>query len=329
MKRMRILSAGLLFAGLIVSGSLESYSSEKYAGDFLLLGSGARALGMGGAYVAMVDDAVSPYYNAAGLTGLKTREANLMHSEQFGGLANYNSISFAAPISETEAAGFTLLHYGVGGIPVTRLVDPSRALGDSNRVEVSYRTDSADYALFLGGAKRFRDNLSLGAAVKILRRTIGKNEALGYGIDIGVQYHLTKALRFGASFRDVTGTAVVWDVQSAGNSHETRDRIAATADAGAAYTGAIPWLGGNYAIAGSMLFFGDSPKVKGIDSMRLGFEYLLRDILAFRGGIAEGNGAFGLGLIRLPLLASTSLDYAFLSHAELDSTHRFSMNVKF
>lgn len=320
--------AGLTAVWMLVSGSIP-YSAENFAGDFLMLGSGARALGMGGAYVAMVDDAVSTYYNPAGLTGLRTREANLMHSEQFGGLANYNTLSLAAPLSETEAVGVTLLHYGVGGIPVTRLWDPSRAVSDSNRVEVAYRTDSADYALFLGGAKRIRNNLSLGAAVKILRRSIGKDTAFGYGIDLGLQYHLSPSLRLGATLRDVTGTAVVWDVQTTADDHETRDRIEPTADLGAAYTSVLPWMGGSYTVAASMPFFGDSAEVKGLDTMHLGFEYRFRDLLAFRGGLSEGNGSFGLGLTRLPLLASTSLDYAFLSHEELDSTHRFSMSVKF
>jgi hypothetical protein len=165
--------------------------------------------------------------------------------------------------------------------------------------------------------------------VKILRRSIGKDSAFGYGIDLGLQYHLTPALRLGASLRDITGTAVVWDVQTAADDHETRDRIEPTADLGAAYTGMLPWLGGNYTVAASMLFLGDSPEVKGLDTMHLGLEYRFRDLLSFRGGLSEGNGAFGLGLTRLPLLASTSLDYAFLSHEELDSTHRFSLSVRF
>ncbi len=329
MKGSSVVFTVLLTVCLFFVGTDASYSSEKFAGDFLALGSGARALGMGGAYVAVVDDAVSTYYNVAGLTGLMTREANLMHSEQFGGLENYNSLSFAAPLSEIDAVGVTLLHLGVGDIPVTRLWDPSRAVSDSNRVEVAYRTDSADYALFLGGARRFREDISIGAAVKILRRSIGRDTAFGYGIDLGAQYQLSESLRLGASFRDVTGTAIVWDVRSSAENHDTRDRIAATVDAGAAYTDDLPWFGGEYTVAASMLFFGDSPEVKGFSTMRLGVEYRYGDLLAFRGGFSEGSGTFGLGLTRLPLLASTSLDYAFLSHEALDSTHRFSMSVRF
>lgn len=321
--------AGMAALAAALALATPSFGAEKYAGDFLNLGSGARALGMGSAYVAVTDGAASSYYNPAGLLNLKSREASLMHSEEFGGMQNYNTLSIAAPLSETEAVGVTLLHLGVGDIPVTRLWDPSRAVSDSNRVEVAYRTDSADYALFLGGAKKVRDNLFLGATVKVLRRSIGKDTAFGYGIDLGVQYRVNQQLQVGAAFRDVTGTRVVWDVVSTADDHKTRDRIAPTLDTGAAWTDRLPWLGGKYTIAASMLYFGDSPSVKGIDTMHLGGEYWLRDILVFRGGYSEGNGTFGVGLNRLPLIASSSLDYAFLSHTSLDSTHRLSMSVRF
>ena len=78
-----------------------------------------------------------------------------------------------------------------------------------------------------------------------------------------------------------------------------------------------------------MLFFGDSPDVKGIKTMNFGLEYLVNDILAFRAGSAQGDGTFGMGLMRLPLISSSALDYAFLSHEEFDSTHRISMTIRF
>lgn len=309
--------------------SLPSLGAERYAGDYLALGSGARALGMGGAFVAVTDGAVSSYYNPAGLARLTGGEMNLMHSEQFGGLENYNSVSLASPMSPTEAVGITLIHLGVGDIPVTRLWDPSRALSDSNRVEVAYRTDAADYALFLAGGKRVSARLALGAAVKILHRSLGKDTAFGYGVDLGAQYRVSESLALGVSFRDVTGTTVAWDVQSSGEDHTSKDRISPTMDIGAAYSSILPWVGGKCTIAASILYFGDSPDAKGLDTMHLGAEYRVGDVLVFRGGSSEGHGTFGLGLARLPLIASSSLDYAFLSHADLDSTHRISMSIRF
>jgi hypothetical protein len=329
MKSIRIIQMALLSIVFAMTAPSASFGADRFAGDFLTLGSGARALGMGSAFVAATDGAVSTYYNPAGLARLTGREANLMHSEQFGGLENYNSISLAAPASPTEGVGLTLLHLGVGDIPVTRLWDPSRALSDSNRVEVAYRTDAADYALILGGGKQVSARLALGAAVKVIHRSLGKDTAFGYGIDLGAQFRATNELMLGVSFRDVTGTAIAWNVRSSDKDHTSRDRIDPTMDIGAAYSSVLPWIGGKYLLAASILYFGDSPKVKGIDTMHLGAEYRAGDILVFRGGSSEGNATFGVGLSRLPLIASSSLDYAFLSHADLDSTHRISLSIRY
>ena len=296
--------------------------TENFAGDFLTLGSGARLLGMGSASVASVHDATSSYYNPASLAQLTVKEANLMHSEQFGGLESYNSVSIAAPLSDTYCVGITLLHLGVGDIPYTRVWDPTKAVSDSNQVEVASREDAADYALYISGAKRFSEKLDLGSSVKVIRRSVGSDTAFGFGIDIGMRYGMSQNWTIGINVRDITGTTIAWD-------GHVNDRIALTMDAGAAYNDELPFFGGTYVITASMLFFGDSPDVKGIKTMNFGLEYLVNDILAFRAGSAQGDGTFGMGLMRLPLISSSALDYAFLSHEEFDSTHRISMTIRF
>ncbi len=42
----------------------------KYAGEFLSIGVGGRALGMGSAAVALASDVTAGYWNPAGLTGI-------------------------------------------------------------------------------------------------------------------------------------------------------------------------------------------------------------------------------------------------------------------
>jgi hypothetical protein len=325
----RFIGVLALAAWAAVSAPGYAGAADRFAGDFLALGAGARALGMGGAFVAVTDGAVSSYYNPAGLVRMNGRETTLMHSEQFGGLENYNSLSFAAPASPGEVVGLTLIHLGVGDIPVTRLWDPSRALSDSNRVEVAYRTDAADYALFLGAGRQVNDHLATGVSVKILHRSLGNDTAYGFGIDLGAQFRVSETFRFGAVLRDATGTVVAWNVQEPGNNHTTKDRIRPTLDLGAECSGEAPWIGGAFTLAASMLFLGDSPDVKGLRTMHIGAEYRAGDILVFRAGSSEGHGTVGIGLARLPLIASSSLDYAFLSHADLDSTHRISMSIRF
>ena len=322
MKLTTCLRSAYIFAALLLSIAGSAWSTDNFAGEILNLGAGARFMGMGSASAAMVDDATSTYYNPAGLTRLGNREVNLMHSEQFGGLETYNTVSFAAPVTDNESIGLTLLHVGVGDIKYTRLWDPSQAPGDSNRVEVASREDASDYALYLSGAKRFRENLSIGAAVKLIRRAIGDDTAFGYGIDLGAQYTMGSHWLLGVNLRDVTGTAVAWDGKA-------NDRISMTMDAGVAFTDQVPFFGGRYILSASAYYFGDTPETKGVDTMNIGGEYLFRDLVAFRTGYSQGSATFGMGVRRLPLLSSSALDYAFLSHEELDRTHRVSLTVGF
>lgn len=310
-----------LFVLFLFFAAVPAAAADRYAGDFLMLGAGARSLGMGEAFTAVTDGAVSTYYNPAGLTRLDVRELTLMHSEQFGGLESYNTLALGMPMG-TGAIGVSLIHLGVGDIKYTRLWDPSQALSDSNRVEIASRENAADYALMLAGAHRFTDSLRGGATVKIIRRSIGDATAWGYGIDLGAQYDLSPNWIAGLTLRDVTGTTIAWDGYS-------DDRIASTADAGIAYRGAVPLIGGDIVIAASMPFFGDSPDVKGIATMNVGGEYLIGRYLALRAGASRGDGAFGVGIRQLPLIGATSLDYAFLSHDDLDSTHRVSLNIRY
>jgi hypothetical protein len=321
----RNIGALLCFVSLLIFTGTAGIAdaAEKFAGEFLKLGSGARILGMGSAATAVVDDATSSYYNPSGLTGLEHREFNLMHSEQFGGLENYNSASFGTPISDRDYIGVTLLYLGIGDIKITRLRDMSNpTVSDSNRIIVDHTSSWSDYAFYLSGARRIHENIDIGASVKILRRTFSRYSAFGYGVDLGAKYRFYPTWTLGVMMRDITGTTIAWDGAE-------DDRIAPTAEIGLSQGADMPFFGGSYLLSGSLPFFGDTHETKSIDTMFLGAEYTMNRYLAFRAGYSESNTTFGLGIMHLPLLASTSIDYAFLSHEAFDSTHRISMAIAF
>src|SRR5213083_1097212 len=88
-----------LAAGALLALSLAApASATKYAGEFLKIQVGARALGMGGAFVAVADDATAPYWNPAGLVYLPYREVLPQHSEKFGGLVTHDYIGAGFPL---------------------------------------------------------------------------------------------------------------------------------------------------------------------------------------------------------------------------------------
>ena len=109
--------------------------ADKFAGDFMAIGAGARALGMGGAFSAVADDASTIYWNPAGMSGFEKRQLMLMHSEQFGNLIDYNFGSYVSPtglVSEERegAFGIALVHMGIDDIIVTNDLTFSDVDGD-------------------------------------------------------------------------------------------------------------------------------------------------------------------------------------------------------
>ena len=89
------------------SGTAQAQRIAKYGADFLSGGVGARALGMGGAYVALAQDVHAGYWNPAGLSRLAFPEIAYMHAERFAGIVTFDYGSIAFPINARSTAGIS------------------------------------------------------------------------------------------------------------------------------------------------------------------------------------------------------------------------------
>ncbi|MDZ7371049.1 MAG: hypothetical protein ONB12_07765, partial [candidate division KSB1 bacterium] len=75
---------------LVVALPLFSQNVTKVgttAAGFLNIDVGARAIGMGGAYVAVSDDAMSMYWNAAGISRINGSQAVFTHNRWLADIA--------------------------------------------------------------------------------------------------------------------------------------------------------------------------------------------------------------------------------------------------
>ncbi len=193
----------------VTCGALRAQDAPKYSNEFLAVGVGARALGMGNAYTAVVNDVTSGYWNPAGLLGVKgDLQVGLMHSEYFAGIAKYDYIGLAKPIDSSSTIGFTFIRFGIDNIPNTiDLIDPSGNI-DYDRI-TSF--SSADHAFIITYARKMSvPGLRIGGNAKIIYRRVGSfGKAWGFGLDAGAQYERNQ-WRFSAVARDVTSTFNAW-----------------------------------------------------------------------------------------------------------------------
>lgn len=96
-----------------------SANAENYTGDFLTNGIGARALGLGGAYVSIADDATATYWNPAGIAGVPTNyQVCMMHATRRSGLGAFSYVSGIGKILPQLTLGLSWIRAGIDDIPI-------------------------------------------------------------------------------------------------------------------------------------------------------------------------------------------------------------------
>jgi len=342
--------------------------AAKYAGEFLNVGAGARALAMGSAFCAVADDATAGYWNSAGLHLLQGQEAQFMHSERFGGLVKYDyltygrsdgSVGLGASLFRTHTGDImntlNMPFYDTGSDGVFG-VDGTGEPGDAGDddydpntnpdgtegngewdqgEELIYDEDSityessTDWALYLTYSRSITPDLSVGASAKVVQRGLLDNSAFGLGLDIGARWQPSDALSLGLNLQDITGTHIFW-------SNGGTESVLPTVKFGTA----IRWPISKFATVATIAADGDfrfegreysaQYSFGGVSlDTHIGVEFLVKNLVALRIGSFEGSMTAGLGL-SFPLMGRpVSLDYAYLSHPQLDATHRMSLGVGF
>ena len=286
----------------VVGCALPAFCAESHAGPFLRMGVGARALGMGGAFTAIADDATAAYWNPAGLTKIENIEATFMYAANMSVDRQLNYFAYTQWL-------------GVGGIGVSWLnagmMDMPRRDGSGSFIDYE---DYADNAIMLSYGMEV-GTVMVGATAKVLHQNVmDQTTETGFGLDVGGLFNLTDNVSAGLMIRDV----------------------------GSNYNGQtvpVDWRFGTAvkALDGGLCFGLDVVKVQDIDNfdIHLGAEYGMEVHPGyhtfFRGGVQSvEDKAFTAGLgIRVPYI---QFDYSFVSEKDEDAlgdNHRVSITARF
>ncbi len=324
----------LLILIVSISTSFSSTGIGKYAGEFLAIGVGGRALALGGAYTAIANDVNSIYWNSAGLSRINYPQMSLMHTEQFGGIVNYDYAGIAFPVYSNASIGLGIIRLGIDGIADTRnaLIDENgNGIFDENerldKDKITY-FNAVDYAFYLSYSIKQSDLLSYGANLKFIHRNMSVGNAVGIGFDIGMQFSPYRNLFFGINLQDATTTLIAWN-------NGTNELISPTLKIGSSYF--IEALGGRFIpvldfdIRFENRKYASNFNIGGISfDLHSGLEFDYKNIIALRAGYSEiGTTNFGAG-IHLPKF---DIDYTFatskLTDNRFDDTHRVSITFTF
>ena len=293
-------------------------AANKYAGEFLTHGVGARALGMGSAFVGVADDATAGYWNPAGLAGLDGEAVHLMHSETFGDVVNYDTGAYVRSLGQGSTFALTVVRLSIDDIPFTDFEESDgRIYYDVSRITLE---SDSEAAMLVSYARRVSERITVGGNLKVVSKQIGPNSCYGLGFDLGAQYEVLGGLTLGANVQDVTTTFLAWDTKE-------REKIMPTAKLGVAYVREIPSMDGRIVLAADADFrferrwMADEYHVGDVTfDTHYGLEFSYRDLVAVRGGLAIGQLTAGAGIG----IGGFVVDYAYGKHEYLDSSHRVS-----
>jgi len=296
--------AGFFISGSILQPSALLAQSGGQPGQFMSYGAGARGLGMGGAFFAVVDDASASYWNPAALTMLERKEFTAMQSSMFGD-TTLSFFTYAHPTASrgTWAVGMTQL--SSAGFEKISVNSGSNGIMNISSLGTF---DSTERALAFSWGRDVSDKLSFGVMAKNISRTLDTSRDSFNSIDISMLDKVSKNYRVALGVQNVVSMS----------SGDTDDKLPLTIKFGQALS----------LFKGSLLFGFDVIKSQNAPAnWRFGGEYCPMYWAALRFGVMGTPGIqeadFGLGI----KYKSFGFDVAQGIHA-LGTTTRFSVTMR-
>jgi long-subunit fatty acid transport protein len=342
MKKNILLALAVLVAIGGPAGAVNFSKVGTAGAQFLKIGAGARAVGMGEAFTAVVDDATAMYWNPAGLAQAKKQEITFTHNQWLGDI-KHEFIAYCLPMGVNGTLGMNLTVLNVGEMPVTTV----EGSGDSNGEFFT----CVDWAFAIGYGRNLTDKVAFGATAKVIQQRIWDMKASAFAMDLGVSAKTGyKSLRIAAALLNF-GTDVQYSGgQLVGEYDWNHYGSGPQQTQSFSYTTSSSPLPLSYKL-GAVYDFIDNPTHKlttafdyvhpndGSEKQNLGMEYGFNKMLFARAGLRVDIDArdddnaysptFGLGVNYGFGMLRTKIDYAYADYGPLSTVHRIALALAF
>ncbi|MBT4155556.1 MAG: tetratricopeptide repeat protein, partial [Candidatus Marinimicrobia bacterium] len=254
---------------------------------------GTRPLSMGGAFIAVADDANTISWNPAGLPGLRRTEFTTTYADLWAMGITQSYLGFVRPFSDRVALGFDWSNIGY------------------DDKELLYSDNKMNLAIGIQLHRKFAFGLTLKYLMRDMQldgTSYGKSSGIGY--DAGLLIQPLKNLKMGLGLYDLGGTQVAYKDKSTeiilgqafklGISYMPIDGLTLAADYG--------------------------------DRYHFGAEYIYASRISFRAGIQQdidGNEKIMVPSAGLSIkFKSIVVEYGYESHPYLNPNHRISLALQ-
>ncbi|GAB4325149.1 MAG: hypothetical protein Kow0074_18620 [Candidatus Zixiibacteriota bacterium] len=320
-----------LAIGVQLSSGNSAQAAEDggYAGAPLQLGVGGRAVGMGGAFVAVADGPTGFWYNPAGVGNIRTDQIEAAwRAMSFDRKTGY--IAFVHPFARDEAA--MALSWTYAGVSDLYEYDTDGRRGD--------QLSNFNNAVTFTFGRRFTPVLSIGATARYVQQNIGDISAYSIGFDLGVHLKFTRDWDLGGMTLPTSKLQLGVVVQRLGQKYPwtTGEYWVKFGEPGSSFDERFPMI----ARIGAAANIWQERAMVSVDAeineeedarIHAGLEILPVSQLALRAGLDHTEPAFGAGFF-LPLdqnkRSQLVFDYAFaIQPGPIDGEHVFSIGARF
>jgi len=289
-----------LFGFWILTFGFPVFAKGQAGQDIVTLkaGVGARALGMGGAFTAIANNADAPYWNPAGLGFISDNEITSMQT-RLATDADHYYLSYVQP-AFGGTLGISWIQVGLGSITET-----SSEVDSNNEVVDLSVFSYFSNAYMIAYGKELNERVSVGLTAKYLASDmfqISGGQASGYSVSPGVLVRLPNNWRLGVTVDELINS------QEWGTG--TVEQVPPKLRLGLAYAKTNPGL---FAIDVSQTLRSGYAA-----TAALGYEWA-QDGFSLRAGYADGLTA-GAGFAA----KNARIDYAYVTQNELsrNNVHR-------
>jgi len=318
------LALSLLLA--VAPSSAGIFSGEKTGttgATFLKIEVGARPVAMGGAFVAVANDANTTYWNPAGLAQLEDRQITAMHNEWLEDI-RYEFLGYVQPIrSEKRVHGF--------GISAMASYTGSLEARSTETLEPEGTFGAYDIAVAGAYACKVSKTVSVGANLKLIHQRIEDETAWSGAVDIGLLYTLSGPRRKVSKGKFQLGFAVQ-NIGPGIKFIEESDQLPLNIKAGIARTLELRSIDSKLTLA-----FDVNAPIDNVPNAHFGTEFVygkMKDAeLAARVGyktntIKDLNALSGLSAGAGFVWKRMAIDYVWVPYGDLGNTHRISLTIK-
>jgi len=309
-----IVQAGL--AALLLPGLAHADIFEKvgtFGGQFLKISVGARGAGMGGAFVAVADDATSVFWNAAGIARMDVDKSQLsLNHANWPAELSFDQVGYVFHMKKIPGA------FAVHARALT--MQPMEVTTSFQPTGTGETFDAGMLAAGVTYARLFTDKFSAGVTLNMIHTGLADLSQQTFSLDVGTLYDVGAA-----------GMKIGMAIQNIGSQEKFIEREARIPSIFRVGTSATLLQGADQKLVGSFEF---SHPPDNSERVNVGAEYAFHKYVFLRGGYAFNYDAEGLAggvgfHFPVSVAGMADLDYAYTDMLDLGAAHRFSLRFQF